>query len=309
MRVVVCLLLAVLSGCVVDLAPGAPDESEGEGEGEAGEGEAGEGEGEEGEGEAGEGEGEAGEGEGEAGEGEAGEGEGEGEAGALVPGTSRFDIAALGLNYSGVLVVPEAASRGPVPLVVAFHGNGDTAENFIASKGLAQIAESQGFVLAVPQGIARPITAFGQNLGTLSWDAYNTPNENPDIVLFDELVQQLMASNSIDPRRCHVLGYSQGGYLAFHIAMARSETVASGVVIAASDPLGGQLAQSAVRAIPMGLRVGSNDFAATALRADRDRLAARGHEVVYEEISGAGHVPLPGDVATLFAFLVQRQLP
>jgi hypothetical protein len=91
--------------------------------------------------------------------------------------------------------------------------------------------------------------------------------------------------------------------------MARTTELASAVVASASDPHGGALSTTATRRIPMGLRIGSNDGAVTALRQDRDRLIGRGHEVVYEEIQGGGHVPLPGNVPSLFTFLLSHRLP
>ena len=54
----------------------------------------------------------------------------------------------------------------------------------------------------------------------------------------------------------------------------------------------------------MGLRIGTLDFAADNLRSEADLLRQHGHEVLYEEIANAGHVPLPGNIESLFTFLM-----
>ena len=52
--------------------------------------------------------------------------------GDLTPGTSLLTIVVDGTERDSIVVVPEAVTSGAVPLVIAFHGNGDTKTNFVA---------------------------------------------------------------------------------------------------------------------------------------------------------------------------------
>lgn len=123
---------------------------------------------------------------------------------------------------------------------------------------------SKGFVLVVPQGIQRNITAFGQNLGDLAWDPYN--DDSIDLALFDAITVDFLATGSLDASRVHAFGYSQGGYMSFRLGIDRSTVLSSVVVGAASTPLGSQLIDTAAVAIPFALHIGNE-------RAHRERCA------------------------------------
>jgi poly(3-hydroxybutyrate) depolymerase len=293
------LLLAMLACETRHSTEGEVEPTEGEGEPTEGEGEPTEGEGEptEGEGEPTEGEGEPTEG-----EGEPTEGEGE-TTGTLVAGNSEWSATVAGQTRAALLFVPAVA--GPMPLMVALHGNGDSDDNFVASLGLAELAVNAGAVLVAPQGLQRTITAFGQTIPGLSWDPYNNLADNIDLQLLDALIADLVATGSIDTSAITVFGYSQGGFMSYRYCIDHSTTIASCVVAAAFSPLTGL---SASRPLPMALRIGANDPQVDGARGSRDALQGAGHEVLYEEIAGAGHVPFPGDPAPLVTWLLDHRL-
>lgn len=231
--------------------------------------------------------------------------------GDLTPGKSTLTWSVAGKPRTIELVVPSAITTQAVPLVIALHGNGDTAPNFMATRGLAQLAESKGFVVAAPQGITQNINVSGQQVNGVSWDAYRTLGEgNIDLALLDELRDQLVTpGGQIDAKRVIVFGYSQGGYLAFRYGIDEAAKLACASVAAASSPLGTGYIANATRKIPYALTIGDKDYGISQARAAKTALTSAGHPLDYRELAGAGHSPFPGTTADALAFCLGKSLP
>lgn len=224
----------------------------------------------------------------------------------LTPGQSTLSLTAAGTARTAILYVPAnvtAASQ----LAIALHGNGDTAANFLATSGLKALADADGTVLVVPQGIQRTVVvqAVGQSVPNVAWDAYNTAAQgNIDLPLLDALRAQL--AGQVDARHVFVFGYSQGGYLSFEYGMIAGASLSCAAVLAASSPFGGgsndPLITNAPRKLGVVLQIGTNDGAYGAAQTTAATLQAKGFPVQLEAIQGAGHVPIPGDVATPWSY-------
>jgi len=197
-------------------------------------------------------------------------------------GTFTRTIDVDGLSRTYVLYVPTGLAL-PAPFVVALHGNGDTAANFLSYSQLDQSAQTNGFLLAVPQAIS------GSAPYGVDWDAYTEPaSSNQDYRLVEEVRAEWSACT--DSSRIYVLGYSQGGFLAFYVGMKDADQLGAIHVQSAANPLSGtSLVSSAPRRIPVHLRIGTEDSLLDAARATRDELQAGGFTVDYAEISGHGH--------------------
>jgi len=230
--------------------------------------------------------------------------------GTLAPGSSTRQLDVAGSQRSVLLVVPDAVIGGQLPLVIALHGNGDTAANFVSSIGLDSAAGARGVIIAAPQGIAQTFTIGGQTLSDIDWDAYRSEGGgNIDLPLLDAVYNDLVATNSVARDQVYIFGYSQGGYMAFREAMDDSASLAAAVVVSATNPLpGSSLVADAVRHIPVALTIGTNDYAINQARQTSTDLQNAGFEVRYEEIAGAGHVPFPGDAGVLLDWLLQHAL-
>jgi len=226
-----------------------------------------------------------------------------------VPGTTTLTIQAAGQSRSVYLHVPQAVTSGPVPLVIALHGDGDTNTNFVATAGLVTDSDSEGFVLAAPQGMTRDVPVYDngsviQTVPQVDWDPYNsiqangsiTADHNEDVPLLDAIRQQLVASGSIDVHHLVVYGYSQGGYLSFRYGMSDAADLACAAVLAAAHPLPGtQLVEQAARKIPVVIQIGTGDSAYSNAQSTVQELMTNGNPVQFNAIQGAGHVPPPGD--------------
>ena len=120
------------------------------------------------------------------------------------------------------------------PLLFVYHGFGGTIASMLDDALLRPYADSEGMILAVPQG-----EDIG---GTDGWDAFSDPRTNLDVVLFDDMLTCATQSFSVDPDRVFVTGMSNGGLFTGYLLATRSSLFASaapmsgGMGIAPSDP-------------------------------------------------------------------------
>jgi predicted esterase len=243
--------------------------------------------------------------------------------GTLQPGTSTLTIITAGMTRSVYLHVPQAVLAGPIPLVLALHGDGDTDTNFVATVGLTTDSDAEGFVLAAPQGITRDVPVYeggqvAETVPQVDWDPYNSisssgaivSDENNDVPLLDAIRTQLVATGSIDMKRIVVYGYSQGGYMSFRYGMSTAAVVACEAVIAAAHPLPGtMLVEAAARKIPVYLQIGTLDSPYSNAESTATELMTNGNPYVLNAVSGAGHVPVPGDPTGPLDWCLQHPLP
>jgi poly(3-hydroxybutyrate) depolymerase len=223
--------------------------------------------------------------------------------GTLQPGDRGLTISVGGQSRSVQLHVPAALGTQAYPLILALHGNGDTAANFMATSGLAARTDA---IVAAPQGIQRDVSVGGATAPNVAWDAYTSRGTNIDVALLDAIVADLSKSGSVDARHIITFGYSQGGYLSYRYAKESADTLACAAVVAAADPSG--IPKAFARKIPFVIQIGSNDYAIQNARSSKAALMAAGHEVLYNEIAGAGHVPFPGAKDVPLTFCLGKSL-
>ena len=130
-----------------------------------------------------------------------------------------------------VVLPPDFAPAGPVPLVFLFGWRG-TASAIISASGLAALLETNEFILVVPAGANDP---NGNNLFPVEWNSvvplYDM--DNPDLVFFDDILTCVGEAWDVDPARIYVTGISGGGLFSTFVGLHRSE------VVAAAAPLSG----------------------------------------------------------------------
>ena len=178
---------------------------------------------------------------------------------------------------------------GPHPTVIALHGWGASAHDLI---GLSPVLHGGGALVLCPQGpvafqIAQGVLGFGW------WPI--TQGREMDLVAFDRVRQTLrkflaevFARYPIDRRKVVLLGFSQGGVMAFDLALSEPERFAGLVALSSWLPeaLDRQLPSSdALRNFPALVIHGSQDPMIPVVRAQesRQRLLARGLNVHYRE--------------------------
>jgi polyhydroxybutyrate depolymerase len=121
---------------------------------------------------------------------------------------------------------PRVRERGPLPVVLAFHGGGGNARGFQAYAGLDAVADREGFVVVYPDGSGR----LGRRL--LTWNAGTccgyAHDANVDDVAFSlALLRDLARELPLDLARVYATGHSNGAMLAYRLAVEAPERIAA----------------------------------------------------------------------------------
>lgn len=123
----------------------------------------------------------------------------------------------------------------PAPLVIVLHGGGGTAERMIrlTGAGLNGVAEREGFLVAYPNGIDKRWND-GRSKEETGW---RTHRENADDVGFiSALIDELVETRNVDPRRVYVTGVSNGGQMAHRLACELADKIAAIAPVIAQMP-------------------------------------------------------------------------
>lgn len=125
------------------------------------------------------------------------------------------------------LHVPAGYSPGrPAPLVLAFHGGGGSGTGMERSSGLSRLADSDGFLVAYPQGLVQD-----HGHGVRGWDASGPAdpyaNGIDDGLYVSDLLNAVQAGYCVDPARIAATGMSNGGSMAGYLACVLSGRIAA----------------------------------------------------------------------------------
>jgi polyhydroxybutyrate depolymerase len=157
----------------------------------------------------------------------------------LQPGktvTKRTDIRLKGLRRNYRLHVPGGYCTGEaVPLLVVIHGAFSTAKDIENVSGFSRLAEEQNFVAVYPNGFG--IFGFLQHWNAGHCCGKAKKDGIDDVAFLDAVIADVRRHVSVDERRIYMVGFSNGGMLAYRFAAERSETLAA--VAALSAALGG----------------------------------------------------------------------
>jgi polyhydroxybutyrate depolymerase len=134
------------------------------------------------------------------------------------------------LKRSYLLYVPTGYNgTNPVPLVVVFHGGGNTPENNSERFGVSEKAEEEGFIVVYPD--ASRFMSDTWNIG-LGW---YTKNIIRDIMRWwiDEvgytlkIIAKTQKDYNIDTDRIYVAGHSNGASMAYNFGVLNCDIIAA----------------------------------------------------------------------------------
>jgi phospholipase/carboxylesterase len=181
------------------------------------------------------------------------------------------------------------AGEGPFPTILALHGWGASALDLI---GLAPVLNQGEALVLSPQGpigIRIPGGPMGYGWYPLGEGSQASPEEltqaSAQVLDFLEVAQQRYP---VDPRKVVLLGFSQGGALAFDLALRDSSRFAGLAALSSWLPEGvaAQIQpDTAHQSLPVLLVHGTEDPMVPVGRAreSRQRLAALGVLLTYRE--------------------------
>jgi len=123
-----------------------------------------------------------------------------------------------------LLYVPQSYDgTQKVPLMLNFHGFGDSAQGHMAWADMRDLAEEENFILVYPEGTLLD--------GYTHWNAgLDTPENKSDAEDFtftEVLVESLSSTHNIDADRIYACGYSNGAFFAYSLACYNSDIFAA----------------------------------------------------------------------------------
>lgn len=122
---------------------------------------------------------------------------------------------------------PDVEHEGPVPLVLALHGSGNSADSLVDSSELDEAASANGFIVAYPEAVG-----LLWNGGFCCTSGRGDPAA--DVRFLAEVVTDVGAVRSIDERRIYAVGVSAGAVMAYRLACDLTERFAGIGAIAGS---------------------------------------------------------------------------
>lgn len=142
----------------------------------------------------------------------------------------RFDetIEAGGIQRTYLLnLPPNYYNSSDFALIIAMHGGGGDAVQFESTSKLTDKANASGFVVVYPEGVEsnRLLKIRTWNAGTCC--EYAMENNIDDVGFISKLIDHLLASYKIDPKKVYATGHSNGGMLSYRLACELSNKIAA----------------------------------------------------------------------------------
>jgi poly(3-hydroxybutyrate) depolymerase len=209
-----------------------------------------------------------------------------------------------GIERAYTLYVPESAvaamADGPVPVLFALHGAGDTGSNFTSATGLEDTADANAFVLFGPWALGA--VWFWQE--EEDWDS---PDGNPsslenDLQLVLDLISMARESYWLDGDMFYAVGHSRGaGFTGLTAILSGTAEPASGTwespfaaycVNAGFDATGGSVDPAPVEPKrPVWIIHGTSDTIVPYSLGESfyEDLEAAGWNATFTPVDGAGH--------------------
>jgi polyhydroxybutyrate depolymerase len=161
-----------------------------------------------------------------------------------------------GVERVATLYRPSARPGGPLPVIVALHGLGQSVESLHEWLRLDAAAEHAGFAVVYPEAIGRK-----WNYGRPIKDPQPTVNGKTvdDIGFIRALLDGLIKMKVADPARIYVTGMSRGGLMTYTLTCALSGRIAAAAPLISGMTDHQREDCRPKRPVPMMVVAGTND--------------------------------------------------
>ncbi len=138
-------------------------------------------------------------------------------------------ITSQGIQRSILYHAPGGSVADDLPVLLVFHGTGGNAQTIKSYSGFDAVADANGFLVVYPNS-----TNIG---GVPQWNVYadevaghgglSEPGATDDVIFVDDLLEYLCNTFNIDASRVYASGHSNGGFMAYLLAVQRPEKIAA----------------------------------------------------------------------------------
>ena len=144
-----------------------------------------------------------------------------------------MDIRIMGARRTYLVHIPaEYDPREELPLVVVIHGAFDTAGGMEKFSGFSDLADRERFIVMYPNGMG--ILGFFQHWNAGHCCGKAAADNVDDVGFVADAIEDIRARLKIDPERIYMVGFSNGGMLAYRFAAERGDILAAVAPLAAS---------------------------------------------------------------------------
>ncbi|ACZ32107.1 putative lipoprotein [Xylanimonas cellulosilytica DSM 15894] len=134
------------------------------------------------------------------------------------------------------LTVPDGYDPAtPVPLVVGLHGYTSKSADLVQYLGLDAQSQSEGFLLAAPDGTTDAHDAPFWNATNACCNFFGAGID--DSAYLADVIATVEAQYAVDPARVVVVGHSNGGFMALRMACEHADVVTAVASIAGAQVL------------------------------------------------------------------------
>lgn len=129
--------------------------------------------------------------------------------------------------------IPRRLRKGKLPLVIVLHGSGIDGSKIRAWTGYEfdQMADDMSFAVAYPDG-------YQHNWNDIRRTApFPAKQKNiNDVEFIRSVIETFRMANDVDPQKVFVFGYSNGGMMAFRLAMSEPGLLAGVATVGSNLP-------------------------------------------------------------------------
>lgn len=119
--------------------------------------------------------------------------------------------------------IPSSAPVQNRALVLGFHGSASSAAHFVEFSGLTEVGDDEGFISVIPQGLGPDRLRRSWNAGGCCRWAFK---ENIDDIAFvSTIISSVIDEFGVDPNRIFATGMSNGGMMAYRLALELSDRI------------------------------------------------------------------------------------
>ena len=149
------------------------------------------------------------------------------------PDARQIDVGGTPRDF--LLHIPRnVTSAHPMPLAIMLHGSGGNATDLRSFTAMNPVADSQRFMVAYADGSHGSFDGYPSdwNAGTCCGAAQR--EQVDDLAFIRRIISAAAAEHTLDKKRVFVVGFSDGGRMAYHAACQLAPQVAAIAVVSGS---------------------------------------------------------------------------